>query len=65
MLQALTATPAFAEASKPGLGTTSQQQAAELQRLLEARGAKLPELKSSPNVRGSSPLCGSIGALDC
>lgn len=41
----------LAAAPAVGQGTLSQQQAAELQRLLEERGAKLPELKSSPNVR--------------
>lgn len=50
-LQALAPGPAMAEAAKPGLGTTTQQQAAELQRLLQERGAKLPELTSSGNVR--------------
>jgi hypothetical protein len=45
-MQALHPLPADAT----GLGTASQQQAAELQRLLEARGAKLPSLTSSPEV---------------
>lgn len=43
--------PSLAAEAPVGQGTLSKQQAAELQRLLEARGAKLPELKSSPNVR--------------
>lgn len=45
-------------ANAAGLGTASQQQAAELQRLLEARGAKLPSLTSSPEVGASSLVKG-------
>lgn len=49
-LQALAPPPSFAVADDVAQGTASQQRAAELQRLLEERGAKLPELKSSPQV---------------
>lgn len=55
--QALHATPALAGEVVPSVaGSASKQQAEELQRLLEQRGAKLPELKSSPQVRGAAGL---------
>ena len=52
-LQALAPQPSFAAAAADAVqGSVSQQRAAELQRILEERGAKLPDLRSSPQVCG-------------
>ena len=60
-MQTLQSSAALAE--DLATGTASKQQAEELGRLLQQRGAKLPTLNSSPQVRGFLCLPSSGGVV--
>ena len=64
LAQALPPSPAGAGEVVPTVqGSLVKQQQEELQRLLEQRGAKLPELRASPNVRQQQGVQGSAACL--